>query len=94
MIDREQFNYTMEKIKQNRGLYQIANEPLAEEMLPYIQQKMPRIRLVKCGIYQWFANDIKAINRLKKELHIIKSKKEKELEEINNTILQLMKMIC
>lgn len=89
MIDKEQFDYTMHKIRQNRGLYQMANEDLAKEMFPYIQQILPHARLVQCGIYQWIVADSKALRRLVKDLENMKTEKEKELEEINNAILQL-----
>jgi len=89
MIDKEQFDYTMHKIRQNRGLYKMANEDLAKEMFPYVQQILPQARLAQCGIYQWIAADLKAIRRLSKDLGNMKAKKEKELEEINNAILQL-----
>lgn len=89
MVDKEQFDYTMHKIRQNKGLYQMANEDLAKEMFPYIQQIFPQARLIQCGIHQWIATDLKAIRELAKDLKNIKAKKEKELQEINNAIAQM-----
>lgn len=89
MIDKEQFDYTMNKIRQNRGLYQMANENLAKETFPYIQQIFPQARLIQCGIYQWIAADLKATKRIAKDLRNMKINKEKELDEINNAIAQL-----
>lgn len=89
MIDKEQLNYTMHKIRQNRGLYQMSNESLAKEMFPYIQQVFPQARLIQCDIYQWIAIDSKAFKKLSKDLKNMKAEKEKELEEINNAISRL-----
>lgn len=75
--------YTSREIRKRKSKpYQMANEPLAEEMLPYLQKEFPEMRIVKFGIVQWLVKDQRAGKNLEKQLEEMIAKSRKEMDEL------------
>lgn len=75
--------YTSREIRKRKSVpYQMANEPLVEEMMPYLQKEFPGLRIVKFGIVQWLIADQRAGKKLEKQLEEMIAKSRKEMDEL------------
>lgn len=93
-MDREIIRNAISEIKNNKGLYQMSNEPLAKEMLPHLRKSFPELKLIKCGSNQWFVATPTAQKKLLNNLKNVKEQKEKELMELKKAMYAITEMVA
>jgi len=78
MVYKKEIDYTIAEIKKRKGTpYHMANENLANELYPYIKNEFENVKMIKCGIEQWFVVTESAKKKLIKQLeqHIVTERK-------------------
>lgn len=83
MVDRDTIKYTITEIKKKKGTpYHMANEKLADELYPYIQNEFRDVQMIKYGVTQWFVVSERAKNKVKKQL-------ENKIVEHNQALVEI-----
>lgn len=90
----EMLKYIIKNIKDGRGICQMSNAQLAQDMLPYVEKKFPEVKLINCGTnHQWFVINTKAKKKLLKNLENSKEKIQQELEDVEKAIYSVSQSI-
>lgn len=87
--------YTSQEIRKRKCKpYQMANEPLAEEMMHCLLKEFPNLQMVKFDIMQWLVINPKARISLEKQLEEMIAKRRKEIEELWEAVMALRGGSC
>lgn len=82
-IDPEEITYQVNEIlKRKNRPYVMENEEYADQLYPYIQEKIPNLIMLKSNGEQWLMATPRA---QRKAMEILEKRKVRQLEEVNMT---------
>lgn len=89
-MEKDILESIINSIQEKHGTpFRMANEKMADEAYPYLQERFPGIRIVKYDTNQWFFVGSRAQKKLLKNLKQMKEGKLAELEQLEAEISKL-----